>query len=32
MTSMQVKNKVVEITQEKITPFRDGIPKKSWLE
>ena len=26
MTPMQVKSKVAEITQEKVTPFRNGFP------
>jgi hypothetical protein len=26
----QFKMKVVELTQTRVTPFRDGIPSKSW--
>ena len=32
MTSMQVKNKVAEIIQEKETPFKEGILRNSWLK
>ena len=31
MTSTQFKNKVAEITQDRITPFKDGIPGLSWM-
>ena len=31
MTPMQVENKVAEITQERVTPFRNGFPRESWL-
>ena len=32
MTPTQVKAKVAEIIQERITPFTNGIPGKSWLK
>ena len=32
MTSHQLKNKVVEIIQDRITPFKDGILEESWLK
>ena len=32
MTPTQVKAKVTEITQERPTPFINGIPGKSWLK
>ena len=31
MTPLQLKNKVVEITQERVTPFKDGVPGESWV-
>ena len=31
MTPTQLKNKVAEITQDRITPFKDGIPGQSWM-
>ena len=32
MTLIQVKSKVAEITQERDTPFRNGIPRESFLQ
>ena len=29
MTPLQLKNKVAEITQERVTPFKDGVPGES---
>ena len=31
MTPTQLKNKVAEITQDRITPFKDGILGQSWM-
>ena len=32
MTPTQLKNKVAEITQARVTPFKNGIPSDSWLK
>ena len=32
LTPGQLKAKVGEITQSRVTPFRDGIPGNSWLK
>ena len=32
MTPLQLKNKVAEITQDRITPFKNGQPGKSWVK
>ena len=31
MTPLQLKNKVAEITQERITLLKDGVPRESWV-
>ena len=31
MTPMQVKSKVAEITEERVTPFKNGFSGKSWM-
>ena len=32
MTSTQLNKKVAEIIQERVTPFKDGVPGESWLK
>ena len=32
MTPIQLKAKVVEITQNRVTPFKNGVPRDSWVK